>query len=590
MLTGRLPFPGKSSAEIFRSLLGDPPTPPSQLNPEIPAELERIVLEALEKDRELRIQSAAEIKASLLRLRRDTSTSQLAAPSPAAAGQSAAISRRKLWIGVAAVLAVIATVWLGKGILVPSPSDTSGHSEESSDTSAMAGDTPSIAVLPFVDMSPEGDQEYFSDGLAEELLNALAKNRGLKVAGRTSSFSFKGKDDDLRVIGAKLNVTSILEGSVRKAGDQVRITVQLINVADGFHLWSESYDRQLKDIFAVQKEIASAVAGALQVTLLGARGTAAAEVDPEAYSAYLQGKFFLERLNEGDLQRAVALIERARNLEPSYAPAWASLARVRFRQADYGDLPRTEGNAQARQAAKRAIELDPNLAEAYTALGFIKMVYDWDWEGADAAIQQALDLGPGSAKAIENAANLAATLGRFDKALALGRRAVALDPLSADAYRALGLSAFYSGRLEEAEKAFRKALELNPQRVWHHVRVGWVLLEQGRLQEALQEMEQSNFRLLRNFGLALTYHAMGRQEEANAALTELVEEGEGLLDFQIASVYAYRDEVDLAFQWLNRAYETRDAGLASALGYPYFRKLHDDPRWEAFLKKMKLDG
>jgi tetratricopeptide (TPR) repeat protein len=277
-------------------------------------------------------------------------------------------------------------------------------------------------------------------------------------------------------------------------------------------------------------------------------------------------------------------------LEPSYAPAWVNLGQVRYQQAFYGFLPKTESIAQARQAVMRALEFDNTSVEAHVLLGSIKNSIDWDWEGADTAFQRALDLAPGSARALRGAAKLAGTLGRFDNALALDRRAVELDPLSVDGHTALGMHAFWSGRLEEAEKGFRKALELNPQGVWHHGRLGLVLLEQGRPKEALQEMEHETARALRNCGLAVVYHAMGRPEEADAALAELLKEREGRAEFWIANVYAYRDELDLAFEWLDRAYETRDPVLSFTLGNPFFSSLLDDPRWEAFLKKMKLDG
>ena len=268
MATGRLPFPAKSAADSIKGLLADAPTPPSRLNPEVPQELERIILEALEKDRGLRIQSAAEMKASLRRLQRDTSPSQLAGTVQAVPALAAAPWHRKLWIGAAVALAVIAGVWLSRSLLGPPASEVSPEPTESVSGPVIPSETPSVAVLPFVNMSEDPANEYFSDGLAEELLNALARNRNLRVAARTSSFSFKGKDAKISDIGRELHVGAILEGSVRKAGDQVRITAQLINVADGFHLWSESYNRELTDIFAIQEEIAGAVAAALRVTLL----------------------------------------------------------------------------------------------------------------------------------------------------------------------------------------------------------------------------------------------------------------------------------------------------------------------------------
>jgi adenylate cyclase len=264
-------------------------------------------------------------------------------------------------------------------------------------------------VLPFVNMSDDKSQEYFSDGLAEELLNDLAKIPGLRVAARTSSFQFKGKTEDLRTVGEKLNVSTLLEGSVRKEGDRVRITAQLIKASDGFHLWSETYDRELKDVFAVQDDIARAVAGSLKVALLGGTTAAASTQakNPEAYNAYLQGRYFVERLDREDVEKALGYFEKAIQLDPSYAPAWTGLADVRIGQANRGYLPAEEGYRKAREAAERALALDPNLAEAHAAMGWIKASYEWDWAGADASYQRALALEPGNATVVRGAAALA---------------------------------------------------------------------------------------------------------------------------------------------------------------------------------------
>ena len=339
---------------------------------------------------------------------------------------------------------------------------------------ATQAEPPSIAVLPFVDMSPEKNQEYFSDGLAEELLNSLAKIQGLRVAARTSSFQFKGKTEDLRTIGEKLNVSTILEGSVRTQGGRVRITAQLIKASDGFHLWSETYDRELRDIFAVQDDIARAVAGSLQVTLLGGGKAApsAKGTNVEAYNAVLQGRYFWDRRGKENLERAVGYFEQAIKLDPNYAPAWAGLANVRASQVSDGDLPIQEGSGKAREAADRALALDGNWRRLILADASIKMTWDWDWSGADAAVQRALALEPGNTAALSRAGNLACTLGRFDEALQLHRRAAALDPLRSATWASLGLCAARSGKLEESTAAFKKALELTPGRPNGHAYLG----------------------------------------------------------------------------------------------------------------------
>jgi len=496
---------------------------------------------------------------------------------PKTATSATARGRRRMLVVVGvlvAVLAVAAAFWLrraGRG---------------------SAGGTPSIAVLPFVDMSSEKNQEYFSDGLAEELLNDLAKIQGLRVAARTSSFQFKGKNEDLRTVGEKLNVGAILEGSVRKQGSRVRITAQLIKVGDGFHLWSETYDREMNDIFAVQDEIARSVAGSLKVALLGKKTAIPSSqgTNADAYNAYLQGEYFLKRHGKENLEKSLGYYEQTIKLDPGYAPAWVGLAAARSDQADRGYLPVEEGYRKAREAAERALALDANLAEAHAAMGGIKMSYDWDWAGAEASYQRALALEPGNAKFVRNAGMLAKTLGRFDEALAQDRRAVELDPLSVPAHNTLGFAAYYAGRREEAAAALKKALELNPEFPGSHNSLGQVYLAQSHPQEALAEMEREPEPELRLQGQALAYHALGRKKESDVALAELIAKYQAEAAFQIAEVYAFRGEADRALEWLERAYSQRDSGLAEMKGDPLLKSLERDPRYAAFLKKMRLSA
>ncbi len=444
-------------------------------------------------------------------------------------------------------------------------------------------------MLPFVDMSPDKDQEYFADGLSEELLNVLAHIPELRVAGRTSSFQFKGKNEDLRVIGQKLNVGAILEGSVRKAGRHVRITAQLVKVADGFHLWSETYDRTLDDIFVMQDEISRSVSSALKVTLRVGQGEpSAARGNAEAYNLYLQGKYFAARQRREDLEKAVSYYEQALKLDPAYARAWVGLALVHTSQARHDYIPLDEGRRKARREVEKALELDPNLAEAHATLGRIRRVYDWDWAGADAAYKRALELGPGDATVVLGLASQAATLGRFEEALRLDRRAVEIDPLSVAARTTLVLHAWRAGRLDEAEAAFRKCLDLDPDYPGAHQLLGRFHLARSRPEAALQEMEREQEPARRRQGLALAYHALGRKKEADAALAEVLEKDKEAWAFQIAGIYSFRGEVDEAFKWLERAYAGRDGGLSEMKGHPLLKNLEADPRYTAFLKKMRL--
>jgi TolB-like protein/Tfp pilus assembly protein PilF/predicted Ser/Thr protein kinase len=596
MATGALPFPGESTAEIFEAILNREPTAPVRLNPRVPAKLEEIIAKAMEKDRALRYQSAAEMRTDLQRLRRDTSSGRLAASAGTAGASGAQAttgaatstgaagagmrSGRGLWIGAgAAALAVLlaAGVWLGR------------ETKHEATPAGASAETPSIAVLPFVDMSAAKDQEYFTDGLSEELLNALAKIPELRVAARTSSFQFKGKSADIASIGKQLHVGTILEGSVRKSGRHVRITAQLVKVEDGFHLWSETYDRELDDIFVVQDDIARSVSSALKVKLLGEGGPAAARGgNAEAYNLYLQGKYFHDRRTREDLEKALSYFEQALKLDPGYARAWVGLAGAHASQADGGYVRVAEGYGKAREDVEKALQLDPDLAEAHAALGWIRRNYDWDWSGADNAFKRALELEPGNATVIQMAASLAATLGRFDEALRLDRRAVELDPLSIRAYSVLNSHAWYAGRLDEAEAAVRKALELNPESPAAHLRLGLVFLARSQPEKALEEMERVKEAAWRLHGLALAYHAVGRKKEADAALNADIDDYKENWAFQVAEIYAFRGETDKAFEWLERAYTQRDPGLSGVEGDPLLKSLESDPRYAPFLKKMRL--
>lgn len=592
MVTGTLAFQGGSAGEVLEAIFARKPTPAVRLNPKVPAPLEQIIEKALEKDRALRYQSAADMLTDLQRLKKDTAIIKSGgrASVPAAeifsaahlVGSQARPRRLFFMVGAAVVLlAVVTGLWLNH---------RSKNAETKPISPTQPSAAPSIAVLPFADMSANRDQEYFSDGLAEELLNDLAKIPGLRVTARTSSFQFKGKSEDLRVIGQKLNVASVLEGSVRMEGKRVRISVQLINANDGFRLWSETYERQLDDIFAVQEDIARSVAGALKVTLLGDKMPASSSQtkDTEAYNAYLQGRYFYGRRSKEDLERAISYYTSAIERDSGYAAAWAGLAEAHHRQADNGYLPIDEGYRKARQEVERALALDENLAAAHAELGWIKRAHDWDWEGADAAYKRALTLDPGSAAALSGAAVLAFTLGRLDEAIELDYRAVRLDPLNVPTLENLGLDAYYAGRLDEATSVLKKVLELNPDFPLAHNLLGRVCLAQSKLPQALAEMERETDPVWRLYGLSLAYQAVGRKTEADSVLARFIKNHGETMAFQIAEVFAYRGEIGPAFQWLERAYSLHDSGMADLKGDPLLKSLERDPRYAAFLKKMRL--
>lgn len=466
-----------------------------------------------------------------------------------------------------------------------------------------ANESPSIAVLPFVNRSRDEDDEYFSDGLADELLNVLAKIRGLRVAARSSAFTFKGKGATVAEVGSALNVATVLEGSVRKAGNRMRISVQLVKVADGYHLWSETYDRTLEDIFAVQDDIAQSVVNELRTMLLGDAADAKAgnEVtaavaaavkgrssDPEAYRLYLQGRHFIDRFTREDTANGIVYLKKALALEPEFALAQAELGRAYASEADWGWAPAAEGYGRARETVARALALEPDLAEGHSGMGWIRMLHDWDWRGAAASYRRALELAPGNALVLHQASLLAGCMGHLEEAIGLARRSVEQDPLSASAHFFLGTTLFAADRLPEAEAALRKALDLSPQRAATRAWLSIALSEQGRSDQALAEALREPEEWARLHALAIIHHRAGRHAESDEVLRELTEKCATNAAYQVAEAHGAREEADAAFEWLERAYAQRDSGVAWTKIDPFLRPLHADPRWEMFLRKMRL--
>ncbi len=460
---------------------------------------------------------------------------------------------------------------------------------------------PSIAVLPFVNLSRDEENEYFADGLADELLNVLAKIRGLRVASRTSAFFFKGKDVDIPTVARRLNVATVLEGSVRRSGQRIRITAQLIDAASDSHLWSEVYDRTLDDIFAVQAGIANAVVAELRAALLGGRQAAGmirdvfVEVqaaargrshDPEAYRLYLQGRFYVLRITEGNVARGVGFYRQALDRDPAFALAWAGLSRAYHSQAGRGWLPVAEGMEQAGAAARTALELEPELPEGHVALGWVLADYDRDWKGAKTELDRARALAPGDGDVHRASASLAMQIGRLEEAIALARRAVALDPSSKPAHVVLGDCCMRAGRLDDAVASLQLALDLAPNAGITHYILSCARLLQGRADEALDEAEREAIPYLRLLCVALAQHTRGNVAASDAALRRLIDECGYAVSFQIAVAHAWRGEVDAAFDWLERAYRERDPGLGESVAYPLLRALHGDPRWLALMRKM----
>jgi TolB-like protein/Tfp pilus assembly protein PilF/class 3 adenylate cyclase len=449
----------------------------------------------------------------------------------------------------------------------------------------IVADNNSIAVLPFVNMSDDKEQGYFSDGISEELLNLLSKIPQLKVAARTSSFSFKGKGVEIPEIARQLHVANVLEGSVRKSGDQLRITAQLIRAAEGYHLWSETYDRKMDDIFKIQDEIAGEVVKELKVKLLGA-APKVRTTDPKAYPLYLQARELGRGQNNADaLAKSDTLLRQALEIDPRYAPAWDELARNFYSKASFDVLSSREAYARAREAAKKALAIDPDYAPPHARLGWIAMYGDNDLGGAARHYQRALALDPTDLEVLRTAASFLVDLGRLDEALALEEAVVRRDRVNVTALFNLGIFQRNAGRYDAAIASFRTLLSLSPDRGGAHYQLGVTLLLKGDATAALAEIEQekSSWRMV---GLPMAYCALGRKTDADAALNSLIAKYEKDSAYNIAYVYAFCGDADKAFEWLDKAVAYQDPGLSEIVTENLFDKIHSDPRWLPFLRKL----
>src|SRR5438067_5660440 len=452
-------------------------------------------------------------------------------------------------------------------------------------TIASKSDNKSIAVLPLLNESGDPKDEYFSDGLSEELIAALAQIRELKVIGRSSSFRFKERKEEPKTIGEKLGVATLLEGTVRKQGDRVRIVAELINAADGIELWTRTFDRELKDIFAVQQEIAAAVASSLKATLLGAdQRSAANPKTAEAHNAYLQGHYYFQRRNLEDYRKAVGHYDEAIRLDPEYALAYAERSEA---WTLIGDLTGEGKTAwpKARTDAEKAVAIAPALAEAHAALGWGRVCTEWRFAEGLSELKRAKELAPANPTANDLLARVIVYLGRLDEAEKQGRQAVELDPLASAPQNNLARILWYQGKLDEADAAARKTAELQPNsassRRWQVL----VAIQRGDKETALREAQLEPDESYRRFELAVAQFARGDRTAADAALADLIANDRGL-DYQIAQVYAVRGEKEKAFEWLQIAMDNHDTGMLGLLVDPLLTSLRDDPRYKNLLAKM----
>ena len=442
----------------------------------------------------------------------------------------------------------------------------------------------SIVVLPFADMSEKKDQEYFSDGLSEELIELLGKTPGLRVIPRTSSFYFKGKTETLETIAAKLHVANVLEGSVRKFGKRLRVTAQLIRVATSEHVWSETYDRDLRDVFKVQDEIAGAVVSALQIKLVGGSDapTLHRTANPEAHNQYLLGRQFFERGTNDGFLRAAAAYRKAIQLDPGYAAAYAELATAESYVADHTGEAAEQQRALA--AADRAVELAPDEAGVYAARGYMRLRRTWDWSGAEADFNKALALNAADSTLQWRYATLLGALGRLPEAVAAARKATELDPLSAAAWTFLSLYLIESGQFPAAHEALRRELEIQPESpIPLSFRATLQLLE-GNATEALITFRQLHGEAL----VAMAEHTLGHAKESQQALNQFIGNSGQTDPYGVAEVYAWRGEKDKAFAWLDRAYRQHSSDLYDFRNDPTLASLRGDVRFATMLRRMNL--
>ncbi|HKJ81411.1 MAG TPA: protein kinase, partial [Ignavibacteriaceae bacterium] len=561
MLTGKRPFAAEYEQAVIYSILNKEPQEISEID-ERP---QHIIIKALAKNPNDRYKSAGEIIEELKKIIGSRSTNGV-------------VKKSKLpWIISAAALVVIiiAAIYL----FVPS-------SKAVIETETVK----TIAVLPFTDMSPNKDQEYFSDGISDELINILSRNPKLRVIARTSSFYFKGTKTNIKTIAQTLGVKHILEGSVRKSENNLRITADLVNAETNATVWSNSYNGTMSNIFALQDSISGNVAEALNATLLGSeRVSTEQETNPKAYNLYLLGNHFYTLYSIDNFKKAIEYYEQALSVDSTYLPVRAALNKVRLTQVSMGQVPLYQNYIKIRKEVDKILLLNPNYADAYVMMGLIKEMYDWDWEGAERYFKKVLELEPENSYALNAAAGLNRSLGKLSEASNLQKRSIEIDPLNAGSYMGLSEIEWYMDLPEKSTATLRKCLEINSRYAGAHLQIGLNYIEKGLPDSALIEMLKEMDPIWSLYGLAIGYYAAGRKKEADNKLNEFIKNYQNKWAFQIAEVYAYRNEKDKAFDWLERAYNQHDNGIPYYLkGDPLMRNIVKDKRYAAFLKNMKL--
>ncbi len=544
MITGQLPFKGHYEQAVLDSVLNEDPESITCLRRGVPTALEEIVNKALAKSLDERYQRVDEMQTYMNAFRKELESKARQAP------------KEKC--------------------------------------------PPSVAVLPFVNVSPEKENEYFSDGMTEEIIDALAKVEGLQVVSRTSVFAFKGKEQDIRKIGKQLNVSHVVEGSVRKAGNRVRITAQLINIADGYHLWSERFDRELEDVFTIQEEIAHMIVNALKIKLVRKAETPLVERSTEnikAYNLFLKGRYCWNKRTEAALKQCVNYFEQAIEIDPDYMLAYCGLADAYalLGIAEYGALPPMEVMPKAKAAAVKALEIDNTLAEAQTTVAHVKAFFDWDFTGADKEFNRAIELNPNYPFSHHWYALYLSAMERHDEAIAEEKRAQELEPLSLIINKNVGTIFYYARKYEQAIEQYKKALELDPDFARTHFFLGLAYISNSMFEEAIAEIKKAiTFSGENTVMLALLASAIamsGKKDEATKILKDLKKRlKRGYVpSFNLAILYMGLDEKASAFEWLEKAYQERSSWLVSLKVEPILDGLRSDPRFTALLEKVGLE-
>src|SRR5882762_5432531 len=585
MATGRLAFPGNTSGVIFHAILSQAPVSPLRLNPDIPPKLEEIITKALEKDRKLRYQNAADLRTDLARLKRDTDSSRsvVGAPSAEAPIQSRWSPKAGLW--VAAILLVAA--FAGAGWFYRSRVN--------------GGETiDSVAVLPFVNASADPNTEYLSDGITESLINSLSQLPHLKVMSRDSAFMYKGKDTDARTIGQALGVRAVLKGRVMQRGDSLSISTELVDARDNSHIWGQQYDRKLADVIALREEIAKEMTTALRVRLSGEdekRMAKSYTANPEAYQDYLKGRYWSNKTTEEGFSKGIEYFQQAISKDPTYALAYSGLSDSYSLRGVYGFAAPKETYPRANEAALKALEIDDTLAEAHTSQAVIKTFYDWDWAGAEKEFRRSIELNPGYAPAHYYYGAAFRNLGRLDEAIAEQRRALDLDPLSLIYNRGLGITFYVARRYDQAIDQEKKTLELDQNYLSTYRSLGFAYVQKSMYKEGIAELEKGlvispdNTAALSELGYA--YAMAGRKAEAQKVLDQLnkLSKQKYVSAGLRAIIYVGLGDKDKAFEWLEKGYEERvvfgDATDDIKVD-PIFDPLRSDPRFADLLRRMNL--